>query len=200
MMISSLAPAFAEPVLEAQSSFRAVMRAMSRPGLVQVLHHDLSPPAPLSGGAAALALTLFDYETPVWLDRSLARADDVSHWLRFHTGAPMTSDPQQAAFALIADAAKAPEFTSFAPGTPDYPDRGATLILQVDSLSEGHSMVLKGPGIDGMQTMAAGSLPDDFIGRMTENRALFPRGVDVLLLTDHAVAAIPRSTRIEGGA
>lgn len=49
-MITSLAPAFAEPGLESQSAFRAVMRAMSRPGLVQKLRHDLSrrhrcPPA-----------------------------------------------------------------------------------------------------------------------------------------------------------
>ena len=93
-MISSLAPAFAEPGLESQSAFRAVMTAMSRPGLVQELRHDLSPPAPLSAGAATVALMLFDYETPVWLDAALAEAKDVSRWLRFHTGAPMTSNPQ----------------------------------------------------------------------------------------------------------
>ena len=109
-MITSLAPAFAEPGLELQSALRAVMRAMSRPGLVQDLRHDLSPPAPLSAGAATVALTLFDYETPVWLDAALAEAGDVSRWLRFHTGAPITSNPQQAAFALIADAANAPDF------------------------------------------------------------------------------------------
>lgn len=198
-MISSLAPAFAEPVLEAQSIFRAVMKAMSRPGAVQDLRCDLSPPAPLSAGAAAVALTLFDYETPVWLDTSLAEADDVSRWLRFHTGASIVSDPQQAAFALIADAVNASDFMSFALGTPDYPDRSATLILQVHSLSGGHSMMLMGPGVDGVQMMTANSLPDDFISRMTDNRALFPRGIDVLLVTDHAVAALPRSTRVEGG-
>jgi alpha-D-ribose 1-methylphosphonate 5-triphosphate synthase subunit PhnH len=197
-MITSLAPAFAEPGLESQSAFRAVMRAMSRPGLVQKLRHDLSPPAPLSAGAATVALTLFDYETPVWLDAALAEAGDVSRWLRFHTGAPITSNPQQAAFALIADAANAPDFMSFALGTPDYPDRSTTLILQVESLSGGPSNALKGPGINGVQMLSARSLPENFVHRMTDNRALFPRGVDVLLVTDDAVAAVPRSTRIEG--
>ncbi len=68
-----LAPAFAEPGLESQSAFRAVMTAMSRPGLVQELRHDLSPPAPLSAGAATVALTLFDYETPVLAGRCSGR-------------------------------------------------------------------------------------------------------------------------------
>lgn len=199
-MISSLAPAFANPVLEAQSSFRAVMAAMSRPGVAQELHHDLSPPAPLSAGAATIALTLFDFETPVWLDAALTEAEDVARWLRFHTGAPITSNPQKAVFALIADAAHAPDFMEFALGTPDYPDRSTTLILQVESLTGGPSIALTGPGIDGMQTMSARPLPHAFARRMTGNRALFPRGVDVLLVTDHAVAAIPRSTRVEGGA
>ena len=199
-MITSLAPAFAEPVLESQSAFRAVMRATSRPGIAQQLHHDLSPPPPLSAGAATVALTLFDYETPVWLDAALTEAEDVARWLRFHTGAPITSDPQQAAFALIADAANAPDFMRFALGTPDYPDRSTTLILQVESLSGGPSVALKGPGINGVQMLSARPLPEDFSRRMTDNRALFPRGVDVLLVTDDAVAAVPRSTRIEGGA
>lgn len=195
-MIASLAPAFAEPVLEAQSAFRAVMQAMSRPGLVQQLDHDLSPPAPLSAGAAAVALTLFDYETPVWLDGPLSKADDVSHWLRFHTSAPITRDPQQAAFALIADAANAPEFNSFALGTPDYPDRSTTLILQIDDMSGGFPLALTGPGIDGEQTLSARPLPENFANRMSENRALFPRGVDLLLVTGEAVVAIPRSTHV----
>ena len=199
-MITSLAPAFAEPVLESQSAFRAVMTAMSRPGVVQELSHDLSPPAPLSAGAATVALTLFDFETPVWLDAALTEAEDVARWLRFHTGAPITSNPQQAVFALIADAAHAPDFMEFALGTPDYPDRSTTLVLQVESLSGGPSIALTGPGIDGMQMMSARPLPHDFARRMTGNRTLFPRGVDVLLVTDDAVAAVPRSTRIEGGA
>jgi len=199
-MVASLAPAFAEPVLEAQSIFRSVMNAMSRPGIVLDLRTDLSPPVPLSAGAAAVALTLLDYETPVWLDRSLAEADDVSRWLRFHTGASITNDPQQATFALIADTVSAPDFGRFALGTPEYPDRSTTLILQVESLSDGHSMVLRGPGVNGVQMLSVAPLPDDVIGRMAQNRALYPRGIDVLLVTDHALAAIPRSTRIEGSA
>jgi alpha-D-ribose 1-methylphosphonate 5-triphosphate synthase subunit PhnH len=56
--------------------------------------------------------------------------------------------------------------------------------------------MLAGPGIDGEQEMHAAPLPDDFAGRLIANRGLFPRGVDLLLVTDYAVAAIPRSAHI----
>ncbi len=195
-MVSALAPAFAEPVLEAQRVFRAVMQAISRPGVVQSLNCALLPPPPLSPGAAAIALALFDYETPVWLDRPLAEAEDVSCWLRFHTGAPITTDPRQAAFALIADAIHAADFSLFAHGTPDYPDGSTSLILQVDSVSGGAPLRLTGPGIPGELTLSVHPLPDSFANNMIENRSLFPRGVDVLLVTHDAVIALPRSTRV----
>ncbi len=35
--------------------------------------------------------------------------------------------------------------------------------------------------------------------RLAANRALFPRGIDLVLVTDDAVAAIPRSTHVMPG-
>lgn len=198
-MISVLAPAFADPVLDAQSVFRTVMDAMARPGEVRNLSCDLVPPKLLFAGTAAVALALFDYETPVWLDCALADSDDVARWLRFHTGAPITDDMRQAAFAMIADARNMPDFSSFAPGTPDYPDRSATLILQLQSLSAGQALTLTGPGINDERKLSADVLPDDFVGRMIANRTLFPRGIDLLLVAENAIAAIPRSTHVVRG-
>jgi alpha-D-ribose 1-methylphosphonate 5-triphosphate synthase subunit PhnH len=197
--MSSLAPAFADPVLESQAVFRAVMNAMARPGCVQYLDCDLVPPPSLSAGAAAVALALFDYETLVWLDSPLAESAGAVQWLRFHTGAPLTDNPARADFALIADVSGLPDFGEFALGSPDYPDRSTTLILQVESLSSGERLDLSGPGIDGSQEMYAAPLPRNFAGRMAANRDLFPRGVDLLLVTEYAVAAIPRSARIAKG-
>jgi alpha-D-ribose 1-methylphosphonate 5-triphosphate synthase subunit PhnH len=195
-MIGALSPAFADPVLDAQAVFRAAMNAMARPGRVSRLNCNLTPPGPLSAGAAAVALTLADYETPIWLDAPLAAADAVSDWLRFHAGAPITADPAQAAFALISDARGLPDFAAFSPGQQDYPDRSATLIVQVASLSSGMALTLSGPGIEGTQALHAGPLPADFADRAVANRQMFPRGVDLLLVSDEAVAGIPRSTLV----
>lgn len=195
-MIAALAPAFADPVLEAQLAFRATMNAMARPGCVSQFDCSLTPPSPLSAEAAAIALTLVDYETLVWLDAPLAGTDTVADWLRFHTGARLADDPSCADFALISDAASLPDFALFSSGREDYPDRSTTLIVQVESLASGMSLKLSGPGIERTQLLLVEPLPVDFVDRAANNRHLFPRGVDLLLVSNGGVAGIPRSTLV----
>jgi alpha-D-ribose 1-methylphosphonate 5-triphosphate synthase subunit PhnH len=194
-----LAPAFADPVDDAQAVFRAVMDAIARPGTAQTLGPALAPPAPLSRGAGAIALALLDYESPFWLDETLSRQPDVAQWLRFHTGAPIARTPEDAAFAFVAAPARLPDFESFALGTTEYPDRSTTLVLQVEHLSGSAMMDLSGPGIAGERAFALSHGPADLVARLQRNHALFPRGVDLLFVTGDAVAAIPRSTRVRGG-
>jgi alpha-D-ribose 1-methylphosphonate 5-triphosphate synthase subunit PhnH len=195
-MIAALAPAFADPVHEAQAAFRAAMNAMARPGRVSPLECNLTPPGPLSAEAAAMALTLIDYETLVWLDAPLAATDAVSDWLRFHTGARMTDDPSCADFALISDARSLPDFALFSSGREDYPDRSTTLIVQVESLSSGTTLTLSGPGIERTQLLRVEPLPVDFVERAADNRHQFPRGVDLLFVSKSGVAGLPRSTLV----
>jgi alpha-D-ribose 1-methylphosphonate 5-triphosphate synthase subunit PhnH len=188
-----------EAVVTAQATFRAVMNATARPGSIETLHHVPSVPEPLSPGAAALALALFDHDTPIWLDAALAEKSAVSDWLRFQTGAPVTADPMEAAFALVSDAVNLPPLHLFNPGTPEYPDRSTTLILQIGTFATGSRIVLTGPGIRGRQLLQAAPLPDDLSAQLTLNRGLFPRGVDLLLVSGDSVAAIPRSARLMTG-
>ena len=188
-----------EAVVTAQATFRAVMNATARPGSVQTLHHAPSAPEPLTVGAAALALALFDHDTPIWLDAVLSEKPAVADWLRFQTGASLTADPMEAAFALVSDTAHLPPLHLFNPGTPEYPDRSTTLILQVDTFATGSRIVLMGPGIRGRQLLQAAPLPADLLAQVALNRGLFPRGVDLLLVSSNSVAAIPRSVRLMTG-
>jgi alpha-D-ribose 1-methylphosphonate 5-triphosphate synthase subunit PhnH len=197
--VAVLAPGFPDPVGNAQRVFRVVMDAMARPGVVRRLPVDLSPPAPLGRGAAALALALLDFETPVWLDERLSAAPEVQRWLKFHTGAPLVTEGARAAFGFVADAALLPPFPAFGPGTPEYPDRSTTVIAAVAAFEGGVPLRLAGPGIAGSRLFAPSPLPVDFAARWNANRALFPCGVDLLLVADDRVAALPRSTRIETG-
>jgi alpha-D-ribose 1-methylphosphonate 5-triphosphate synthase subunit PhnH len=191
----TLTPGFADPVFDAQRAFRAVMAAVARPGLARPLASDLEPPAPMTPELAALALTLLDQETPVWLDAPLAAAPDVAAFLRFHAGVPIVTDPALAAFALIADPLAMPPFNAFAQGTDAYPDRSATLVGQVGSFT-GPPLTLVGPGIAGAVNFAASPLSADFRAQLAANRALFPRGVDVILCAPGEVVALPRSVRL----
>jgi len=187
--------AFADPVHASQGTFRAVMEALARPGRVVPIPAIVWAP-PLRPAAAAVALTLLDYETPVWLDRKLADAPGLADWFRFHTGAPIIADCQRAAFAFVVDDAQAPSLDEFSLGTMEYPDRSTTLVLQVESFSAGESFTLSGPGIAGTQNLTIDPLPRGFRSQLIANRERFPRGVDVILVTDDAIAALPRSVRV----
>jgi alpha-D-ribose 1-methylphosphonate 5-triphosphate synthase subunit PhnH len=194
--VAELPAGFADKVLSAQSTFRSVMDAMARPGTVQRIVAATGAPAAMMRGTAAIALTLFDHDTPLWLDPQISGTSDVTKWLKFHTGAPVIADSSVCSFALVGDARALPGLDRFAFGSNEYPDRSTTLILQVESLTQGPVLELRGPGIDGTAVLRAAIQPADLFARLEINRTLFPRGIDVVLVHDDNIVAIPRTTRL----
>lgn len=192
-MSAALEAGFADPVFGAQAAFRAIMEAMARPGTTQPLAPGFVPPPPLTAELAAVALTLLDQDTPVWLDPELAEADAVCDWLAFHTGAPITPEPQNAAFALVTSAEFLPSFERFNQGTDEYPDRSTTIVLAVPSFIGGRHLTFIGPGIKDSITVSPAGMPEDFVAQRAENRARFPRGTDLLLTAPGAVLGLPRT-------
>jgi alpha-D-ribose 1-methylphosphonate 5-triphosphate synthase subunit PhnH len=172
------------------------MEAMARPGSVQRVTASVGTPPPMMRGTAAIALTLFDHDTPIWLDEKMSETADVARWLKFHCGAPIVADSSICHFALIADARALPDLDRFALGSNEYPDRSTTLILQVASLTQGPAYELRGPGIDGSAVLNTTVEPKDLFDRLDVNATLFPRGIDVVLVADDAIVAIPRTTRL----
>ena len=188
---------FADPVLDSQQTFRALMDALSRPGWAQRLQFAGQPPVPLTAELAAVTLTLADQDTLVWVDPALSTEPEVSEWLAFQTGATIVHDPGQAAFALVTGAEFLPPLSRFAGGSDEYPDRSTTVVLQVASFDGGPALRLMGPGVDGSTAIAPLGLPEDFVDQWSANRAMFPRGVDALLVAPGAVIGLPRTTRLE---
>ena len=197
--VAELPAGFADKVLSAQSTFRSVMDAMARPGSIRRIASTAGTPAAMMRGTAAIALTLFDHDTPVWLDGRMSATADVAKWLKFHTSAPVVTDSSIASFALVGDPENLPALDRFAFGSNEYPDRSTTLILQVESLRHGPVVELQGPGIDGMAELRASLQPRDLFERLAINTTLFPRGIDVVLVHDDSIVAIPRTTRLVRG-
>lgn len=195
-IVADLPAGFADPVRAAQSTFRAVMNAMAQPGTIQSLTAGAGAPTGLAPAAAALALTLCDHDTPIWLDPAFAMHQEIATWLKFHTGAPVTDETAKASFALIAPGPRLPELESFALGSSEYPDRSTTLILEVASLGEGRTFELRGAGIDGTIRLQVRLMPEDVFDRLAINERLFPRGIDVVLVHGDKLVAIPRTTRL----
>ncbi|MFQ3623222.1 MAG: phosphonate C-P lyase system protein PhnH [Acetobacteraceae bacterium] len=193
-MRHALLPGFADPARQAQACFRRLLEATARPGTIVRL--DAPAPPPLPPAAAALALTLCDADTPVWLEPRLATGE-VRAWLRFHSGCPIVADEAEAGFAFASAALAGPD--RLACGSDDYPDRSATLVLEVCALGSGETLILRGPGIEGEARLAVSGLPEWFRPWRERNAALYPRGVDAVLVAADRLAALPRSTVIVAG-
>jgi alpha-D-ribose 1-methylphosphonate 5-triphosphate synthase subunit PhnH len=195
---ATLTPGFADPPLQAQAVFRLVLDAMACPGRIGTLGDDApAAPAPLADAAFAVALTLVDFETPIWLDQHLATPDVVAG-LRFHCGCPIVDRPEDAAFALIGAAAEMPPLAAFNQGTPDYPDRAATVVIQAGGLAGGEGWRLAGPGIRDHARLRVLGLPEDMAGQLRQNRARFPNGVDLVFVHGRELACLPRTAELGG--
>lgn len=192
-----LAAGFPDPVHDAQACFRAIMNAMARPGTRQTLKTGtLTPPEPLTPTAAAIALTLLDYDTPVWLDRALMSSEPVKAFLRFHTGAPIVGEPVDAAFALVGDPKQLIPLASFNQGSAEYPDESTTVILSGQEFDTSQKVTLSGPGIRETTALAVNPIPPVFWDQVISNNRQFPRGIDLIFAGKTDIAALPRSTSV----
>ncbi|KNG94228.1 phosphonate C-P lyase system protein PhnH [Pseudaestuariivita atlantica] len=186
MIADALAGGFADPAIDAAHAFRAVMDAMARPGTIRPVA-GAEPPAPLSPAAGAVLLTLCDTDTPLHLAGSLDDAD-VRAWIAFHIGAPIVgSDTCTFACGSWADLVPLSRYST---GTPEYPDRSATLIVEVPELTN-DGAVLMGPGI---RDRAHLSLPEKDAFRA--NARAYPLGLDFIFTSGTRIAALPRSTEV----
>jgi alpha-D-ribose 1-methylphosphonate 5-triphosphate synthase subunit PhnH len=184
---TALLGGFRNAAQDSAFAYRAALEAMSQPGQIRKVV-GASAPAPLSAAAAVLVLTLCDQTTPLHL-AGAHDCKDLRDWVTFHTGAPLVG-AAEAAFALGTWAALLP-VDRFAIGLADYPDRSATLIIEMPAITAS-GMVLRGPGIE---TSAQLSLPE--IAAFTANRAHFPRGFDAFITAGDLIAGLPRSTIVE---
>jgi len=189
--------AFHDPVGGSQRAFRRLLLAMSQPGtVVDFPGEDLAaaePGLPLGPAATAVALTLVDMESPVWLGDGCR---DAAGYLRFHCGARIVP-PEACRFAFARAGAPLPMLDSFDLGSAEFPDRSTTLVLEADHLHGGGALTLRGPGIDGVARFAAGGVGADFWRQRQELRPLFPLGIDLILTCGRQIAALPRTTSVE---
>ncbi|MGN6127363.1 MAG: phosphonate C-P lyase system protein PhnH [Humibacter sp.] len=214
-------PGFADPTRDAQSAFRALLDALAHPTRDYPLAGPAEPPAGLGRGLAAVALTVLDEDSTVWLG-ALAEDQEVVAWLDFHTGSRRVADVAEADFAF-ATPATAPTLSALRLGTDEAPHLSTTLVLDVRpgvagaQITEGAAddaprFVAEGPGINGRAELIAPWVAawragrdrvaaqdadgSEFLAEWRANGALFPRGADVLIVGEDSVSALPRTTRL----
>ena len=192
----ALATGFSDPVHDAQRSFRAILEAMARPGRIYQLAERPGPQHAVPGlhaAAVAVALTLVDFETPVWL---APRCRDAAEFLRFHCGCPLVETPGAAAFAFAADWEECPALEAFDLGDDDEPARSTTLVVGVTRLRAEGRLILRGPGIARHHPLDDTAIPAHRVNQRAALQTLFPRGVDLILTDASRICAVPRTTMI----
>ncbi len=178
---------FADPAVAAAHGFRAAMDVMARPGTRREITGGIAPEG-LSPAASSLILTLCDPETGIYLAPDVD-SEALRGWITFHTGAPLVS-ADKADFAVGGWEALMP-VDQYRIGTTEYPDRSATLVVELAEFSAPNAS-LTGPGIKDTARM---HLPD--LALLQRNAMLYPLGVDLFFTSGSEVAALPRSTQIQ---
>ncbi len=188
--------AFADPVFDSQRTFRELLQAMARPAAPRPLPVLPPAPAPVAPAAMAILLTLCDATTSVWLQQP---SDEAVRHLRFHAGLRLADEPQAADFALISEPAAMPPLQRFGAGDLRYPDRSASLIVQVDGFrsgAEADRLRFAGPGLREPVALAIDGLPADFWQQRAALSARLPLGIDLFFVAAQQVLALPRTTRL----
>lgn len=188
-------PGFDEPVAASQRVFRALMDALSRPGRIVDLPALAQAPHELEPAAAAIGLGILDGDTSLWLPRDCAAA---AAWLRFHTGCRIARSVADADFVFVPRGAAAPDLSQLRLGSDEAPHASAMLVVAVTDLEAGSGARLTGPGIDGEARLSVTGAPDELLARRNDMVAAFPRGFELVLCCADRIAALPRTTRLEG--
>ncbi len=178
--------------LDQQRVFRLVLEGMSRPGRLVRIDESEEPVTALNAATVAVARTLLDESTPVWIDPDLAE-DAVLEFLRFYCGCPVITDPGTAAFAFAARGL--PALDRFSVGDDEFPEASTTVVLQVDRLVVGSDVILAGPGVDGTAGIADPGLPANFWDQQAALTPLYPCGIDCILTAGDTLCCLPRTVR-----
>jgi alpha-D-ribose 1-methylphosphonate 5-triphosphate synthase subunit PhnH len=166
-----------------QQTFRQLLNAFSRPGSIVAL--------PNAGGRDALGVlaTLTDGETSLADPHDLLTDND---WLRLQ----LRPSKLEQAMYIICQGARPVDFEPRL-GTLASPEYGATLIVLVDSVCAGNPRYrLSGPGIETFATLSLQGLDSGWIQQRSQWNSAFPMGVDMLLIANDGLVAVPRTTRI----
>jgi alpha-D-ribose 1-methylphosphonate 5-triphosphate synthase subunit PhnH len=185
--------AFAHPVFDSQRNFRELLQAMARPAVPRLVPTPAAAPAPILPATMAVLLTLCDADTALWLQQP---NDEVASHLRFHAGVRLVQEPADADFALITEPSSMPPLSRFAHGELRYPDRSASLIVQVESFDGDAGRRFAGPGINDVEQLAIAGLPAEFWQQRAAMSAQLPLGVDLIFISGERMVALPRTTRV----
>ena len=177
-----------------QQNYRAVLDAMSRPGRYQTLSIDRGDDDHNEPALIALLASLLDQTV------SLADPDKLisqEHMLLLQA---QFDQPEQADFILC----RGTERPNFQPklGTLPSPEHSATIVILLEKIARSNehcelTLQIQGPGIDGIELSGITGLNEQWLSARAQWVSNFPLGVDLILVDDSGLVALPRTSKVE---
>ncbi len=192
-----------DPIRASQHIFRIALDALANPGSVrQAIIHPrlLADEAVANPYLASVLLTLLDHEVSLHVTPGPDAAELEELMVR-RTRTTLV-EAGSADFAVASTGSLdhgLPE--RLRRGSLEYPDDGATLVVDVPSLDGATTgdleLTLTGPGIESVRRLQLAGLPAAFIHSRNRAVAQYPMGIDLILIdTAGRVAGLPRTTNI----
>ncbi len=192
-----------DAVFDSQKHYRVLLNCTARPGTIGMLDDVSLDAAPgLSHAAALVMLALFNSDVGFFIHLGKAAAGFV----RRETQAYAVPAPE-AEFLLLEDGAGAIDAIKAAKiGSLEFPETGATVIIQVASVSpaalnNGLKLTLTGPGIETEATVFVAGMSSTLLEAVAARNREFPLGIDLILACDSlsagpCVLSLPRTTNV----
>lgn len=186
-----------DEVFEAQEHFRTIMDCMAQPGKIQQLEGAIDSLEGFNKVSSLIGFALMDSNTGFYQNYHA----NLDQYFLLNTSA-IPKSPEEADFLFLKGSDSAAEMIEEAKvGIPEYPEGGAFLIIEVETLSketldEGIEITLKGPGVKGEISLYVVGLNKEVLEAIQEKNFEYPLGVDTIL-TDASgnMVCIPRSNQ-----
>jgi alpha-D-ribose 1-methylphosphonate 5-triphosphate synthase subunit PhnH len=186
-------------VFDAQAHFRVLLDAMARPGSIQVLNDvDIVPPHGLHRVSALVGFALLNGDVTFHV---VSADSDVADYLMVNTASLMTS-ADEADFIFVKGNLRTPAILAAKVGSLRYPEEGATVIVDVDKISDvacdgAVALTLSGPGVLDTKTIYVAGLDVAILADFVSQNAEFPTGIDLILTDgDDALSCVPRTAKL----
>ncbi len=169
--------------------FRVLMDSMARPGKILTL--------PGSGTILSVCSALLDHEVKF----SVIGEETHENLIRdiYENSKSEYTRSDLADYVIVTGGSSSGGIKSLNRGTPEFPDRGATILYLAEELGYdgGCKISLEGPGISGKIELTIKGIDPLDIDDIRELNSEFPLGVDLFFIDRKSrVAALPRSSKI----
>lgn len=185
-------------VHDTQEVFRMTLDCMAKPGVIQEMMYISEPPVYCSSAMFLQAITLLDGEVSFHvIGQNSTQVENYFSSITFSKVAPI----EEANYIFILQGVDSQMIQAAIQqaniGTLENPHQSATILLEVEQLSNNEQLKFTGPGIQEMHIVQiAGS--DQWIAKRAERNREYPLGIDFILIDEKArLMCIPRTTRIE---